>query len=358
MAPVRSGMSGDNDLFTVNVIILAVLSGILGLVLTGFTGWHFSLAVRGQTTIECLEKTRYLSPLRKSMQKQNFGGAGRHYDERRRGSGEGVIETMQRYGQQLAEIHANALPGVTRVEEGEERSSPTPDNPDLEGGRPGRLMTAHEALSSISYAEMERERERRRYEDYLDEKDSEKLPSAFDLGWRRNLYDLFGGVWYLRFLPICNSKGDGWVWEASEKWLDARERIKAEREHMGSQYENGHVNGGYGHSNANGHAQNGGFQRHYIAREPITHPHGLDHGGGDDEEEDEGTEPYARPGSSLSLRTIRRKSSFGGRSDEDDTEYDDPLGQQHHHEDGDEESNGTYQNSRIIESGDRWSKWN
>ena len=39
----------------------------IGLVLTGFTGWHISLAVRGLTTIECLEKTRYLSPLRQSL---------------------------------------------------------------------------------------------------------------------------------------------------------------------------------------------------------------------------------------------------------------------------------------------------
>ena len=326
MAPVRNGTGGDNDLFTVNVIILAVLSGILGLVLAGFTGWHFSLAARGQTTIECLEKTRYLSPLRKSLQKQNIGGAGRHYDEHQPRSEEGVIQTMQRYGQQLAEIHANALPGVTRVEEGEERSSPTPNNLDLEGGRPGRSMTAREALSSISYAEMERERERRRYEDYLDEKDSEKLPSAFDLGWRRNLHDLFGEVWYLRFLPICNSKGDGWVWEASEKWLDARERIKAEREHMGSQHENSHANGGYGHSGANGRARDGRFPRHYIAREPIAHPYGNDYGEGDNDKEDEEAESYARPGSSLSLRTIRRKSSFGGRSDDDDIEYDDPFG--------------------------------
>ena len=327
MAPVRNGTGGDNDLFTVNVIVLAVLSGILGLVLAGFTGWHFSLAARGQTTIECLEKTRYLSPLRKSMQRQSFGGgAGRHYDEPRRGSQEGVIQTMQRYGQQLAEIHTNALPGVTRVEEGEERSSPTSDNVDLGDGRTGRTMTAREALSSISYADMERERERRRYQDYLDEKDSEKLPSAFDLGWRRNLHDLFGEIWYLRFFPICNSKGDGWVWEASEKWLDARERIKAERERMDNQYAHDHVNGGSGYTYGNGHIPSATTQRHYLAREPISHPHSLEYREIDEEEEDEGTVPYARPGSSLSMRTIRRKSSFGGQSDEDDTEYDESFG--------------------------------
>merc|ERR1712230_198551 len=47
----------------INYVMLAVISGIIGLVLAGFTGWHIILASRGQTTIECLETTRYLSPL-------------------------------------------------------------------------------------------------------------------------------------------------------------------------------------------------------------------------------------------------------------------------------------------------------
>ena len=358
MAPVRNGFEGENDLLAVNVIVLAILSGILGLVLAGFTGWHFSLAARGQTTIECLEKTRYLSPLRKSLQKHSIGGAGRHYEGSRRGSEEGVVQTMQRYGQQLAEIHANAIPGVTRVEEGEERASPTPDNLDLEGGRPRPLMTAREALSNISYADLERQRERQRYEDYLDEKDSEKLPSAFDLGWRRNLQDLFGEVWYLRLLPICNSKGDGWVWEASEKWLEARERIKVERESMGGNYANGYANGSHGNGYANSYVPEATIHRHYVARETIAQPYG--HYYRERVDEDEEAEPYVRPGSSLSLRTIRRKSSFGGRSEEDDTEYDNSFGQRQHDGSLADDDSGLgrgRQSIRSSESEDRWSRW-
>jgi palmitoyltransferase ZDHHC2/15/20 len=62
------------SLMPVNYVMLAVISGIIGLVLAGFTGWHILLASRGQTTIECLEKTRYLSPLRKSMLQQHIQG--------------------------------------------------------------------------------------------------------------------------------------------------------------------------------------------------------------------------------------------------------------------------------------------
>jgi len=197
------------NLMPVNYILLAVICGIIGLVLAGFTAWHLSLAWRGQTTIECLEKTRYLSPLRKSMEQQHYQQ--NHID------GNGTPS----YGQQLREIHVNALPGVTRPEEGEETSSP---DRDLE-----RDLTAQEALHR-SYNDLEQSRERERYEDYLDEQDSEKLPNAFDLGWRRNLDHLFGPKPLLWFLPICNTSGDGWHWEPSPKWLEAREQIRRQRE--------------------------------------------------------------------------------------------------------------------------------
>ena len=70
----------------------------------------------------------------------------------------------QSYGQQLAEIHANALPGTTRDEEEEEM---LPTNGDLETG-------------SIrgNFSERERQREQEEYADHLDEEDSEKLPNA------------------------------------------------------------------------------------------------------------------------------------------------------------------------------------
>ncbi|KAI0471683.1 palmitoyltransferase PFA3 [Xylariaceae sp. FL0804] len=190
-----------DTLMPVNFIMLAVVSGIIGLVVGAFTIWHIMLASRGQTTIECLEKTRYLSPLRKALQSQY----------RAQHNGEGMA--LPRYGQQLLDIHANALPGVTRPEEGEVR-------PNEANGMPPQL----------TYDEMERYRARKRYEEYMDEQDSEKLPSAFDLGVKRNLQHLFGPSPMLWFLPIPNTIGDGWSWEPSPKWLAARERIAHDRE--------------------------------------------------------------------------------------------------------------------------------
>ncbi|KAK8066738.1 palmitoyltransferase PFA3 [Apiospora hydei] len=172
-----------DTLMPVNYIMLAVVSGIIGLVVGVFTGWHILLASKGQTTIECLEKTRYLSPIRKSMQNQ--------YTAQHNGDG----MALPKYGQQLLDIHANALPGVTRPEEGEVHVS-------LDGNN----------------------------EEYLDEQDSEKLPNAFDLGAKRNLLHLFGPSPLLWFLPIINTTGDGWAWEASPKWIAARERLSRERE--------------------------------------------------------------------------------------------------------------------------------
>jgi palmitoyltransferase len=206
------------DLMPINFIMLAVISGILGLVVGAFTAWHIWLASKGQTTIECLEKTRYLSPLRKSMRDAYIA---QH-------TGQGAAQPT--YGQQLVDIHSNALPGITRPEEGEEfrpaSTSTTTTNssssnhyggPMLEGSRP------------ITYDELERYRATKRYEEYLDEQDSAKLPNAFDLGPKRNLLHLFGPSPWLWWLPICNTTGDGWSWEPSPRWLEARERIARER---------------------------------------------------------------------------------------------------------------------------------
>lgn len=196
----------ETSIMPINYILLLVISGIIGLVLTGFTAWHISLAWRGQTTIESLEKTRYLSPLKKSLERRRYGNR----------SG-----PDQSYGQQLAEIHANTIPGVTREEEGEERFY---SNGDVEQG-----SRAQEALRR-NYDQMERDREQDRYEDYLDEQDAEKLPNAFNLGWKRNLRHLFGDKPLLWGLPVCNTSGDGWHWEPSPKWLEAREEIRHQRE--------------------------------------------------------------------------------------------------------------------------------
>ncbi|KAI4594913.1 palmitoyltransferase for Vac8p [Pestalotiopsis sp. 9143b] len=190
----------------VNYIMLAVISGIIGIVVGAFCSWHILLASRGQTTIECLEKTRYLSPLRKQM----------HHAYNAQHNGDGLA--LPKYGQQLLDIHQNAIPGVTRPEEGEVRVS-------FEGGhdhfRPNPNMT---------FEEMERQRARKRYDEYLDEQDSDKLPSAFDLGAKRNLLHLFGHRALFWALPIMNTTGDGWSWEASPKWLEARDKIARDRD--------------------------------------------------------------------------------------------------------------------------------
>ncbi|KAK5660106.1 hypothetical protein OQA88_13575 [Cercophora sp. LCS_1] len=217
-AEIMSDNTYVDNLMPVNYIMLSVVAGIIGLVVGAFTGWHIYLASRGQTTIECLEKTRYLSPLRRSMQ-QAF--VNQHTP------GQGL--QLPKYGQQLLEIHQNALPGITRPEEGEElrpapgyddpSSATTTANPELQGG--SRRFT---------YDEMERYRARKRYEEYLDEEDSTKLPNAFDLGARRNLLHLFGPVPWLWAFPVCNTTGDGWSWEPSPRWLEARDRLAGERQ--------------------------------------------------------------------------------------------------------------------------------
>ena len=190
-------------LMPINYVMLAVISGIIGVVLAGFTGWHIMLASKGQTTIECLEKTRYLSPLRKSMQHQHIA---QH---------QGNVNGTPGYGQQLLDVHTNALPGVMRPEEGE-----TFIRDDIENGRP----------MPQTYDARERSRARARYEEYLDEKDSEQLPSAFDHGWRKNLGHLFGPKPLLWFFPVVTTTGDGWSWEPSPKWVAARDRLREERE--------------------------------------------------------------------------------------------------------------------------------
>ena len=177
----------------INYVMLAVISGIIGLVLAGFTGWHILLASRGQTTIECLEKTRYLTPLRKSMRHQRTA----HHEQ---------AETRNYV--QTEDLNANSGPVL----------------------RPQSDEMAHGEQRFQTYDTMERVRARQRYEEYLDEQDSEKLPSAFDLGWKKNLRHLFGPRNALWAFPICTTIGDGWSWEPSPKWLEARDRIAKERE--------------------------------------------------------------------------------------------------------------------------------
>ncbi|KAG0158285.1 hypothetical protein PDIDSM_5798 [Penicillium digitatum] len=203
-----------DTMLPVNVVLLAILSGIIGLVLGGFTAWHISLAMRGTTTIECLEKTRYVSPLRKALDRKRNEQAP---DDNYWGEpGEERISTrLQGYGNRIIDAHANAIPGVTRAEEGEEHMYPAP----RPSGRPGNGLTPAQQALTRSYAEMERQREHSRYEEYQNDEDNEKMPSAFDLGWRRNLLHLFGDQPLLWAVPICNTTGD-----------EARERMRRRRE--------------------------------------------------------------------------------------------------------------------------------
>jgi hypothetical protein len=199
----------------VNYVMLAVIAGIIGIVLAGFTGWHILLASRGQTTIECLERTRYLSPLRKSMQHQHIPQHG-DYDSSRE-----ILDPV----------------GDVPMQNGEERRHQT-------------------------YAQMEQYRARLRYEEYLDQQDAEKLPSAFDLGRKRNLSHLFGPKKSLWAFPICNTTGDGWTWEASPKWIAARDRLSHEREEQRLKEQNA---GWGGEPSPQFPPRQEGAARHYVA---------------------------------------------------------------------------------------------
>lgn len=295
----------------INYVLLCVISGIIGLVLTGFTGWHLSLAYRGQTTIECLENTRYLSPLRKTMKAQTYQG---------RNGKEG-----QSYGQQLAEIHANALPGVTRPEEGEAMLA----DDDLEQGHRARDSSRRD------YNEVEQSRERERYENYLDERDSAKLPNAFDLGWRRNLHHLFGPRPLFRAFPVCNTSGDGWHWDANPKWIAERAAIKRERERQWQEDEDRGIHGNSGWPRKpNGYPQRwparGDSDRHYLTTSngvmdvPVSghrSPSKADHILGRTDEYFDRDYDDGRPSSRMSLKTLRRRESFDDSSRGDDDEY-------------------------------------
>jgi len=288
----------------VNTILLAVVSGIIGLVLSGFTAWHIYLAMSGQTTIESLEKTRYLSPLRKSMEHQIQQG--RHYV----GSEGGSDEDRGTIVDQLKEIHANALPGVTRPEEGiEDRYS---DNSSATPHQASYDSPARDSLRR-TYAEAEEQRERERYAAYLDEQDSEKLPHAFNLGWRRNLEHLLGENRLLWPLPVCNTTGDGWRWEPSAAWVAASNELAAKRTRE-LQNRQQHENGSWRDGQSNGFAMPrgplpNGAERHYSSQPPLI--------------SQAGNRPISQDhqDQSVALKTLNGTRTAGG-SDEYDTSSD------------------------------------
>jgi len=205
-----------DQLMPVNYILLAVISGIIGLVLSAFTGFHLYLASTGKTTIESLEKVRYLAPVKQSMQEQLDAPPGYGLPSH--------PNDTSSLGDHLQVLHANVLPGVTRPEEGEGQTPPR--------FPPSSSLTPSPATNSLrrSYAELEHSREVARHEAYLDEQDAKKLPHAFDLGWRRNLVNVFGTRLALAWLPTCNTPGDGWHWKVSEKFKNANEQLAQAKE--------------------------------------------------------------------------------------------------------------------------------
>ncbi|KIW21029.1 hypothetical protein PV08_01608 [Exophiala spinifera] len=247
------------EIAPVNIILLAVVSGIIGLVITGFTMWHIYLCTKGQTTIEKLEKTRYLSGVRSRVERNRQE---HQLNPHRRGGSEGVAERLQRAGEQILEFHANAVPGASRYEEGEEHTSPVPSlyynqtshhpNSDSYHHHPRHPYSNNSAYRDAlgqqhavadnandtpalralrrTYSNIEAERERERYDEYMDDFEAEGMPNAFDLGWRRNLTHLFGPSPLLWWLPVCNTTGDGWRWEVSEKWQLAQEEAARRKE--------------------------------------------------------------------------------------------------------------------------------
>lgn len=302
----------------INYVLLCTISGIIGIALAAFTVWHINLAWNGQTTIERLEKTRYLTPLRRSIRRMQFGNS----------NGRGG----QSYGQQLADIHANVLPGVTQDEEEEEM---LPPNVDLETG-------------SIrgNYSERERQREQERYANYLDEEDSEKLPNAFDLGWKRNLQHLLGAKFW--FLPICNTTGDGWNWEPSKKWLEAREKIRRRRETQWRATEE-RVNR---HQESSEEEQDS-FERHYLSTSngvavvPAAgrrSPNKVDQIlGRPANRYFDGDFANERPSSRMSMQTLRRRESFSERIPDE----------------GSSDEQGRYRGSDESQNGveEEWREW-
>ncbi|KAL6248341.1 palmitoyltransferase for Vac8p [Rhinocladiella similis] len=285
------------EIAPVNIILLAVVSGIIGLVLTGFTSWHIYLCAKGQTTIEKLEKTRYLSGVRSRVERNRQE---HQLNSHRRGS-EGVAERLQRAGEQILEFHANAIPGASRYEEGEEHTSPVPSiynqnsDPNSNNYHPRHPYSNSQsredpdqhqenskdtpALRALrrTYSNIEAERERERYDEYMDDFEAEGMPNAFDLGWRRNLTHLFGPNPLLWWLPVCNTTGDGWQWEVSEKWQLAQEEAARRKERRIEEMisnERRAVGAGVGMRGGGG----GGFAGYERDRERDNNGHGYHDG--------------------------------------------------------------------------------
>lgn len=321
---------------SVNVVMLAVISGLIGVVLAGFTGWHLWLCSRGMTTIECLEKTRYLSGVRGRVERNRIENEQHRRHPSSGNPGEEIMDRVRRAGDQLLEFHANAVPGASRYEEGEERASPAPSftepipsqrydeesangplyhdhppNPAAENDTPAvRALwrTYSQAQGGpppggrfnyrLGVHEYESSREQQRYEEYLEDKEDEKLPNAFDLGWRRNMLAVFGPVWWLWMLPVCNSPGDGWRWEVSELWRSKKEEGDQRRAARSTAHQQ---------EDSRGLGYDGAYEAGYPHPHPSSQPHHHYSSHSQD------ARNYAHSDTSLSTLTPQGRMSTRGR---------------------------------------------
>ncbi|KAF3908678.1 hypothetical protein AA313_de0207186 [Arthrobotrys entomopaga] len=206
----------------INWVMLAVISGVVGIVVSGFSAYHFYLVFKGETTIESMEKTRYLSPLRK----------------------------------RTVPWGANLLGGSGN-------------------GSNGNGVMGPQALEM---------RERDRYNEFLIEVTSSQMPNAFDLGWKKNFVQVFGTSALLWFVPVRNSIGDGWTWETSQRWKDAQREMQdrrkrenaAEQERMrragwgGDDIEEATANGHGANNNINNNNNNNGPGYTSFTRQAFT----------------------------------------------------------------------------------------
>lgn len=173
---------GPDDLTPVNWVLLAVVAGILGLVLSGFTIWHLSLVGSGMTTIESLEKVRYNSPSLSQYGPPPPEGAHYLYEDPDYQSRRENMEAHQRYNAYLMEETSKNLPHAFDL---------------------GR---------SRNFAHV--------------------------FGGRDQ--------WPRWFIPAFSGVGDGWNWETSDSWKIAVEAMKGERERLAREQDERERRAGWG----------------------------------------------------------------------------------------------------------------
>ncbi|KAG0634113.1 DHHC palmitoyltransferase-domain-containing protein [Tuber brumale] len=153
------------DLTPVNWVLLAVVAGVVGLVLSGFTIWHLTLVASGMTTIESLEKVRYNSPTLSRRCPPPPEDAHHLYDDPNYQARQENIEAFQRYNTYIMEEASNNLPHAFHLGRG------------------------------------------KNFQQVFGGKDQ----------------------WMRWFIPVFSGIGDGWNWETSSEWKTAVETMKKER---------------------------------------------------------------------------------------------------------------------------------